>query len=70
MPALARHHDRVLHAARIDAKIAERVRAEPLAHWAALFDAADIRYAPVNSLDEVLEHPHFRARGMVNEVDG
>lgn len=70
VPALARHHDRVLHAARIDATIAECVRTEPLAHWAALFDAADIPYAPVNSLDEVLEHPHFRACGMVNRVDG
>ncbi len=70
VPALARHHDRVLHAARIDATIAECVRTEPLGHWAALFDAADIPYAPVNSLDEVLEHPHFRACGMVNQVDG
>lgn len=70
VPALARHHDRVPHAADIDAAIAECLRTEPFAHWAALFDAADIPYAPVNSLDEVLADPHYRARGMVDDVDG
>lgn len=70
VPALARHHDRVPHAARIDAAIAERLATEPLAHWAALFDAADIPYAPVHNLDEVLADPRYRARGMVEEVEG
>ncbi len=69
-PALARHHDRVAHRARIDAAIAECLRAQPLAHWAALFDAQDIPCAPVNSLDDVLADPHFQARGMVSEGDG
>jgi crotonobetainyl-CoA:carnitine CoA-transferase CaiB-like acyl-CoA transferase len=70
VPALARHHDRVPHAARIDAAIAECLATEPLAHWAALFDAADIPYAPVHNLDEALADPHYRARGMVDEVEG
>jgi crotonobetainyl-CoA:carnitine CoA-transferase CaiB-like acyl-CoA transferase len=69
-PALARHHDRVAHRARIDAAIAECLRTQPLAHWAALFDAQDVPCSPVNSLDDVLADPHFRARGMVSEVDG
>jgi crotonobetainyl-CoA:carnitine CoA-transferase CaiB-like acyl-CoA transferase len=69
-PALARHHDRVAHRARIDAAIAERLCTKALAHWAALFDTEDIPCAPVNSLDDVLADPHFRARGMVSEVDG
>jgi len=68
--ALSRYHDRVAHAARINAAIAECLRTQPLDHWAALFDAADIPYAPVNGLDDVLADPHLRARGMVEEVDG
>lgn len=69
VPELARHHDRVAHAARVDAAIADCLRREPLAHWAALFDAEDIPYAPVKSLDDVLADPHYRARGMVDEVE-
>src|SRR5690606_33533651 len=69
-PALARHHDRVAHRARIDAAIADCLHTQPLAHWAALFDAQDIPCAPVNSLDDVLADPHFQARGMVSEGHG
>jgi CoA:oxalate CoA-transferase len=69
-PALARHHDRMPHRARIDAAIADCLRTRPLAHWAALFDAQDIPCAPVNSLDDVLADQHFQARGMVSEGDG
>jgi crotonobetainyl-CoA:carnitine CoA-transferase CaiB-like acyl-CoA transferase len=69
-PALARHHDRMPHRARIDAAIAECLRTQPLAHWAALFDARDIPCAPVNSLDDVLADAHFQARGMVSKGDG
>jgi crotonobetainyl-CoA:carnitine CoA-transferase CaiB-like acyl-CoA transferase len=69
-PGLARHHDRVAHRARIDAAIANCLRTQPLAHWAALFDAEDLPCAPVNSLDDVLADPHFQARGMVSQVDG
>lgn len=44
---------------------------QPLSHWAALFDDAPACVTPVLRLDETLQHPHFRARGMVlNPLDG
>ena len=55
-----------------DAATEERVRAElaavfaarPLAHWRNLFRDADACVSPVLRVDEALEHPQFRARGM------
>jgi alpha-methylacyl-CoA racemase len=56
-----------------DAATEERVRAElaavfaarPLSHWSGLFADGQACVAPVLRLDEALDHPHFRARGMV-----
>lgn len=55
-----------------DAATEERLRAElaaifgarPLAHWRALFQDGVGCVTPVLRIDETLEHPHFRARGM------
>jgi len=56
-----------------DATIETRVRdelaaifgAKPLAHWKARFARADCCVSPVQTLEEALADPHFRARGMV-----
>jgi crotonobetainyl-CoA:carnitine CoA-transferase CaiB-like acyl-CoA transferase len=56
-----------------DATIETRVRdelavifgAKPLAHWEARFARADCCVSPVQTLEEALADPHFRARGMV-----
>ncbi|SDH77654.1 CaiB/BaiF CoA-transferase family protein [Variovorax sp. OV700] len=55
-----------------DAATEERLRAElaaifgarPLAHWRGLFHDGVGCVTPVLRIDETLEHPHFRARGM------
>ena len=55
-----------------DAGTEERLRAElvaifatrPLAHWRSLFRDADACVSPVLRVDEALDHPQFRARGM------
>ncbi|KQU89766.1 carnitine dehydratase [Variovorax sp. Root318D1] len=55
-----------------DAATEERLRTElaaifgarPLAHWRALFHDGVGCVTPVLRIDETLEHPHFRARGM------
>jgi len=39
-------------------------RARPLAHWRDLFHDGVGCVTPVLRIDETLEHPHFRARGM------
>ena len=48
--------------------LAARIASAPRAHWAALFDAGGIPWGPVNRLDEVVDDPHFRARGLFQSV--
>jgi crotonobetainyl-CoA:carnitine CoA-transferase CaiB-like acyl-CoA transferase len=43
---------------------------QPAAHWLALFNAAGVPAAPVNSVREALEDPVARARGMRIELGG
>src|SRR5262249_37498891 len=38
---------------------------KPKAEWVAWFKGRDIAFAPIKTLPEVLEDPHFKARGMV-----
>ena len=40
----------------------------PLAHWSALFADGEACVTPVLRLDEAVNHPHFRARGMVRRT--
>ncbi|MBP2476497.1 alpha-methylacyl-CoA racemase [Crossiella equi] len=50
--------------------IGAAVRAQPLAHWAEVFDGSDACAAPVLSLTEAPAHPHLAARGTFTDVDG
>ena len=38
--------------------------------WCALLEGTDACFAPVLTLDEAPQHPHLRARGVYQEVDG
>jgi alpha-methylacyl-CoA racemase len=49
------------------AELAEIIGAQPLAHWQQRFDGTGCCVTPVLRLDEALNEPHFRARGMVIE---
>ncbi|WHT18562.1 CaiB/BaiF CoA-transferase family protein [Crossiella sp. CA-258035] len=52
------------------ALIGEAVRAQPLSHWAKVFDGSDACAAPVLNLAEAPDHPHLAARGTFTERDG
>ncbi len=43
----------------------ETFRTKSRSHWVEWFKGRDIPFAPVNSLPEVLDDPHFRQRNMV-----
>ncbi|MCF7549514.1 CaiB/BaiF CoA-transferase family protein [Pseudonocardia sp. WMMC193] len=59
--------ERALHVWReLDALFRTRTRAE----WTDLFLAHDIAGGPVNTVADLLEDPHFRARATTYEVDG
>jgi len=52
------------------ARIAERVREQPLAHWVGVFEGTDACVAPVLTMSEAAEHPHIRARGTLVRTGG
>ncbi|MGZ8253461.1 MAG: CoA transferase, partial [Burkholderiaceae bacterium] len=45
--------------------VARRVREKSLAEWVAVFDAVDCCTTPVLTPAQALEHPHYRARGLL-----
>lgn len=52
------------------AEVADAVATKTLAEWLAVLEDVDACATPVLTLEESLEHPNARARGMVIEVDG
>lgn len=53
------------------AELAEIIASQPLAHWQQRFEGTGCCVTPVLRLEEALDDPHFRARGMVIEpADG
>ena len=52
------------------AEVAAIFGARTQAEWAAVFDAVDCCVTPVLTMEESLENPQLRARGMVTEVGG
>ena len=61
---------RVEHRAEIEALVAAWVGARPLEEVLARFDAAEAAVAPVLTMADIAEDPHYLARGTVVEVDG
>ncbi|MBP7336859.1 CaiB/BaiF CoA-transferase family protein [Niveispirillum sp.] len=51
---------------RLVALFATRTRAE----WVSLLEGTDACFAPVLTLDEVMDHPHMASRGAYREIDG
>jgi alpha-methylacyl-CoA racemase len=50
------------------AQVAAIVASLTLAQWQQKLEGADCCVSPVLKLEESLQHPHFRARGMVHET--
>jgi crotonobetainyl-CoA:carnitine CoA-transferase CaiB-like acyl-CoA transferase len=66
-PAVAEldtHPARVAKTTEIAAALGERLRSQPLAHWAGLLAQHDIPFSTVPDIAQVLDDPHFRARGL------
>lgn len=50
--------------------IAAVIEAQPSSHWMAVYDGTDACVSEVLTFDEAAEHPHLRARGVYQDVDG
>jgi crotonobetainyl-CoA:carnitine CoA-transferase CaiB-like acyl-CoA transferase len=49
--------------------IAERIRGHPLAHWVPLFEADEIPFAPVLTVQEAMDSEHARVNGVLRETE-
>ena len=50
--------------------IADKIAKETQAHWINLFEGSDACFAPILSMDEAIDHPHNKARGVLQNVGG
>lgn len=65
---LADNRGRVQHEAEIDALLSSWSATLPSAQALEILDAADVPAGPVNSIADMVEDPHFKARGMFETV--
>jgi formyl-CoA transferase len=68
-PRLADNLGRCAHVAEIDAAIAGWTRGRPAAEAEAVLDAAEVPVSRLYDIRDCAEDPHFRARGLVMEVE-
>jgi crotonobetainyl-CoA:carnitine CoA-transferase CaiB-like acyl-CoA transferase len=61
--------DRAAHREQTDAVVQRVVGARPVNYWNDELARAGVPCAPVNTLKEVLDHPHTKASGMVLDYD-
>ncbi|MEE9313470.1 MAG: CaiB/BaiF CoA-transferase family protein [Rhizobiaceae bacterium] len=54
----------------IRALIGEKIAAMPRDHWVDLLEQTDVCFAPVLTMEEAPDHPHIKARDILQTVDG
>ena len=69
-PRYASNASRVSHKAEIIGAIGDVMRTRPSAHWAPLFNAAGVPFAPINDLSALLTDPQVAALGILQSVPG
>ena len=52
----------------VRAALTPLIAARPYAHWAEIFEAEDVPFAPVNGLEDLARDPQLKARGMVRSA--
>ncbi len=67
-PRFATRSGRIDNYLALQAEFAERFARADRAVWIERFTAADLPFAPVNSIEEALEDPHVRALGILEPV--
>ncbi|MGB3069445.1 MAG: CoA transferase [Ottowia sp.] len=66
----ATNPDRVRHAAELYALIEERMSMQSTAHWMARLEAEGVPNAPVQNVQQMLDHEQTRELGILQEVPG
>lgn len=66
-PRFARNADRVAHFAETVALVQNVIATHTVAHWVGALQAVGVPCAPINNLQQALEHPQIAARHVVGE---
>ncbi|GAA4700143.1 CoA transferase [Pseudonocardia yuanmonensis] len=66
--AEVRGPERAVRRDEIRGVLAERIAAEPLAHWEKILPAAGVAYGAVQDLAGLVDDPHLQARGLLQSV--
>lgn len=69
-PRYASNASRVGHKDEIISAIGAIMVTQPSAHWAPLFNAAGVPFAPINDLSALLQDPQVEALGMLQRIPG
>ena len=64
----ATNPDRYENAATLSALLETILASQPTAHWQAGLDATGVPCAPVQNVAQVLDHPHFKAMGILQKL--
>ncbi|MFQ5813687.1 MAG: CaiB/BaiF CoA transferase family protein [Anaerolineae bacterium] len=68
-PRFAKNRDRIEHREELIAILQEIIGRENADKWLELFTQAEIPCGPINYVDEILNDPHLRHRGMIVELE-
>lgn len=68
-PRFATNADRLIHCDELIPLLEEIIAAQDADHWLNLFRQAGIPCGPINFVDEILDDPHVRARGVIVELE-
>lgn len=66
-PRFKTNPDRVKHQGVLYASIEELIREKTSEEWQAILDEADVPNAPMQTIEQVLEHPQTKALGMMQD---
>ena len=68
-PRFATNPDRLIHRNELLPLLEEIIATQDADHWLNLFREAAIPCGPINLVDEILDDPHVRARGVIVELE-
>jgi crotonobetainyl-CoA:carnitine CoA-transferase CaiB-like acyl-CoA transferase len=68
-PRFEKFDDRGRHRELIDEEVGAAIATRTVAEWCEIFEQADVPHAPILNVEGVMNHPHTRARGMVQEYE-
>jgi crotonobetainyl-CoA:carnitine CoA-transferase CaiB-like acyl-CoA transferase len=68
-PRFRTNADRAAHRAMVVTRVQAAVAGQPVAHWYDALSEAGVPCSPINSLDQLMAHPHTAATGVIVDYE-